>query len=62
MTVTITIDTEDAAFENQAGQEISRILIKLADRLETWEGRNEFKLKLMDFNGNNAGYCKATKI
>lgn len=59
MTITITISTENTAFENQAGMEVSRILTKLAAQVETWPGVNVFNIGLRDLNGNKVGECVA---
>jgi hypothetical protein len=50
-----TIETRNAAFEDM-GNEIARILRKLADKVEESE-LNEFdaKFSLMDYNGNKVG-------
>jgi len=54
--IIITIDTDNAAFEddNGGGQETARILHGLADKMEHFGslcGGN----KLMDYNGNTCG-------
>lgn len=50
--IKILIETENAAFEE--GEEICRILRKLANDLE--EGKNVEKL--LDINGNQVGYVE----
>lgn len=59
MTITITIHTDNAAFENQAGEEVARILRQQASQLESWPGYNTFTQGLRDLNGNKVGECKA---
>ena len=54
----ITINCENAAFEDQPGAEIARILRKLADECEE-VGHPQFK-GLYDFNGNKVGKVEAT--
>ena len=51
--ITITIETGDAAFDDEPATEIARILHKLADEFEQY-GRSQFS-KLYDFNGNAVG-------
>jgi len=59
MTVTLTISTDNAAFENQAGNEVARILHVVATKLHAWEGANEFTIGLHDINGNKVGKVEA---
>lgn len=59
MTITITLSTENAAFENHAGEEIARILKELAQQIGGWPGRSDFTLEIRDFNGNRVGKCVA---
>lgn len=61
MNITITISTENAAFENQAGEEVARILEKLASQVKSWPGVNVFTIGLRDLNGNRVGECVALK-
>ena len=49
------IATENAAFENDAGSEVARILRKLADTVQDWPGANHFTIGLRDLNGNKVG-------
>lgn len=51
--INITIDTDGAAFEDE-GQEVARILHKLADTCA--EGVGRFRLRLHDINGNTCGF------
>lgn len=60
-TVKININTGNAAFEDQPGNEVARILRNLADAFEqefageaTLEGGD---FRLMDANGNCTGQC-----
>ena len=55
MNITITINTDNAAFEYQAGLEVARILRDLARQVQNWPGRNKFRLSCMDINGNKVG-------
>ena len=58
--ITITIETGNAAFEEAGtGQEVARILRKLADQIEEWPGASAFKVGLRDVNGNRVGWCDA---
>ena len=52
--VTIVISTGNAAFENNTNLEIARILRDVAKKLE----QDQDVDKLMDANGNLAGYVK----
>jgi hypothetical protein len=49
--LTVTIETDNAAFEGDAGPELSRILRGLARRLEDGETQG----RLRDSNGNTVG-------
>lgn len=49
---TVTIKTDNAAFEDDMGYEIARILRQLADRVERGE---EGDIILRDVNGNRVG-------
>ena len=58
--VTIKFSTANDAFSDAPGQEVARILHKLADTvapLELWEGE---EVKLRDINGNTVGTFKYT--
>ena len=57
MTITITIDTDNAAFEDNEGAETARILRQLADQIEARPGCYGYNLH--DFNGNKVGTCTA---
>lgn len=59
MKITINIATGNAAFEDNAGPELARILRRLADRVEDWQGANEFSLLCLDVNGNKVGTLEA---
>lgn len=58
MKITITINTDNAAFEPDAGVEVARILRHLADKTENWTGVNEFTLGVLDTNGTKVGSCE----
>lgn len=61
MTITIKIDTGNAAFsEAGSGTETARILRELADRLDPELSRNDCR-PLRDFNGNRVGEFKTSK-
>lgn len=55
--VTITIKTDNAAFEASPGTEVARILRQLADRLMRGAVGD---CPLMDSNGNKVGEMKST--
>ena len=50
---TVTIETDNAAFDNP-GDELARILRKLAERVGDVDGRHDSG-KVMDVNGNSIG-------
>lgn len=52
----IIIDTANAAFEDNEGAEVARILRQLADKLETPGDYSGF---LYDINGNKCGYISS---
>ncbi len=57
----ITLNGENAAFENHWGGEVSRILRKLADKLNAWEASpHALEGKLQDHNGNTVGEWEVT--
>ncbi len=56
MDVTITIKTDNAAFEDDPTHEVARILRKLADQMEeSGLFQSGLSRKLVDFNGNVVG-------
>ena len=56
MKIIIEIDTDNAAFEENVGAEISRILRKLATDIDTEEDFDDgFSKPLNDINGNACG-------
>lgn len=58
---TLTIDTDNAAFENGGNEEIARILRKLADRvLYGTQDQDEFGV-VLDINGNRVGNWTLTR-
>ena len=59
MKVTIKIQCDNAAFEDQVGPELSRILRELAAQVEDWPGASEFKIGCCDINGNKVGQMVA---
>lgn len=56
MKITITINTDNAAFEDESGSEVARILRELCNEIE---GRdilgNDDGTNLRDINGNRVG-------
>lgn len=69
MRVTITIDTDNAAFEDSLGYEVARVLRKLADTFNAHsalldvDGEHLHELdghKLRDINGNTVGSVKVS--
>ena len=61
MKLKIEITMDNAAFENDTGDEVARILSKLAARLADGPLDNEFKIGLLDYNGNRVGEVKVSK-
>ena len=58
MNITITINTGNAAFEDNP-HEVSRILSKLADDLRGDPAVNmDGSITLRDINGNKCGFCE----
>lgn len=53
MKLTITINTENSAFEDDEDMEVSRILIRIAERIAS--GTDVHKALVMDSNGNSVG-------
>lgn len=52
----VSIETDNAAFDESPAHELARILRKLADRMEH-NGRPESHVNLFDLNGNECGSC-----
>lgn len=65
MTVTITIDCDNAAFEAHADLEVVRILRDLARRIDDGEGTplgtSAYPLSLRDINGNTVGTMEVSE-
>ena len=63
MNVTLKINADNAAFELNAGQELSRILMEIScnENLQDWNGTQEFSLSIRDINGNKIGEIKGEK-
>lgn len=63
MKVTMIINTDNQAFELNAGQELTRILLELScdEHLQDWEGNHGFALNVRDINGNKIGEIKGEK-
>lgn len=53
--ITITIETDNAAFDESPEVEVARILRKLADRVTTSGLDGDVILPLKDLNGNSVG-------
>ncbi len=60
MKITITIATDNAAFEDYPAGEVSRILAELARTVRDREIRDLDAMKLRDSNGNTVGAVKVT--
>jgi hypothetical protein len=58
--LTITIETDNAAFEHHCGTEVARILHKLADKIKLNDSDdiNHISMTLQDVNGNTVGVCE----
>lgn len=54
------IHTDNAAFEDDAPQEVARMLRKLADRLDMTSAGNDDDGTLYDINGNKVGAWSLT--
>ena len=59
MTIKLEIETDNAAFEDNAGSEVARILRHAANKIEGWPGANEFAIGLLDVNGNKVGFMES---
>ena len=55
--ITISIDTENSAFETDLNNEVSRILKRIADDLDNGKDLSSY-WPLMDINGNKIGELK----
>ena len=55
MKFTLTLDTDNAAFEDDRGQEIARILKQTAQRMTRMAGATGFSFPIRDTNGNTVG-------
>lgn len=55
MKITITVDCGNAAFEEHATSEVSRILSGFAGAIPGWELQSLDGIKLHDINGNTVG-------
>lgn len=55
MKLTITINLENAAFEDNEGTECARILTDLASRIDDMTNLDGASENLRDINGNNVG-------
>lgn len=58
MTLTITIEMDYPAFEDNQGREVSRILKLLVAQFDGQDSLKDEYVSLRDYNGNNVG--KAT--
>lgn len=61
MKLKISIDMENAAFEDCNGNEVARILKQLAERLECEALDTDYNMPLGDLNGNCVGNAKVTR-
>lgn len=55
MTLRLIIDCDNAAFTDNGGKEVARILRKLADRADDCQVDDLDQTPAMDFNGNRVG-------
>lgn len=55
MDITITINCDSAAFEDCAGDEVARILRKVAERFDGDDSTASYGFSLKDINGNTVG-------
>lgn len=60
MKLTITLRMDNAAFEHH-GQEVARILERVADDVRDFESLKGLNNTLRDTNGNQVGTAKVTK-
>ena len=59
MKITLTIDSEDAAFDgDDANREVARILRRVANQVDGLEPGDTLDVKLRDINGNTCGDFK----
>jgi len=58
MDITITINTDNAAFSDNTGMEVSRILENLAHKMEEFEFIDGDYIPLRDVNGNRVDELK----
>lgn len=62
MKLKVTIEMDNAAFEDQAGSECARILRDVADKLEGRDMVSTGELfTTRDYNGNRVGEVKVTR-
>ena len=59
--VHIKIKTDNAAFTDDPGREVGRILHKLAEQFEAEHYEPGDLAPLMDYNGNSVGTVKVTR-
>ena len=59
MNYTIDINCDNAAFENNQGGEVVRILYKLAGRIEGMDDLEGESIRLIDANGNCVGSAES---
>jgi hypothetical protein len=57
----LTIDTDNAAFEDGGNDEVARILRKLADRVEYGDRLADDNGACLDANGNRVGTWELTR-
>lgn len=58
--ITITIKTDNAAFEDSGyGPEVARILEHMAELVSDWDGHGGLSLPVLDLNGNKVGRLEA---
>ena len=59
MNITITLNTDNAAFEDDPGAEVARILDDLKQKIGRWGIPDD--MKLIDSNGNTVGKCEVSE-
>ena len=60
MRVDISIEIDGAAFQDEPGQELSRVIAEIAYRIKR-KATNEPCWALWDVNGNSVGYINTTE-
>lgn len=61
MKLTITIDLDNAAFEDGGAEDVARILASVAERIPDPLTETNGPLNLHDYNGNHCGTAEITE-